>query len=410
MSNQPKAQASASAAGSVHPQRSAPDGTTTTAGDYSAIYYHDYAGPPYTYDEPHWKTFFATIADELVALLRPTSAYDAGCAKGFLVRALVDAGVDARGGDISPEAVEGAPPGLRERLEVKDLTEPLDRQYDLITCIEVLEHMGAEAARLAIANLCAAANVVVLSTTPDDFQEPTHINIGQAGDWAQEFARHDFYRRTDIDATFLSPWGVVFTRDTAMTTAVLAHRYETYLQPIRREVFDKRQSLLSARRQLDDATAPVMLERDELTEQLAAMTADRNHTVQQRRELDAELGALRAELADGQLQRLALVDETIGLRAELAQMRTENRVTPDSASEVQLLRQQLQAANNEIVQIARGRARAEEDAARSRQAAEPSAQTAAAVDELKHSYTWRIGRVAMLPVRVLRRLGRFGRR
>lgn len=391
-------------------ETTADSGPVTTANDYSAIYYHDYAGPPYTYDEPHWKTFFATIADELVAVLKPATAYDAGCAKGFLVRALVDAGVDARGGDISSEAIEGAPPGLRERLEVKDLTEPLDRRYDLITCIEVLEHMGADSARTAIANLCAAADVVVLSTTPDDFQEPTHVNIGQAGDWAQEFARHDFFRRTDIDATFLSPWAVVFARDAGMTAAVLAHRYETYLQPLRREVFEKRQSLLDARRQLDDATAPVMLERDQLVEQLAAMTADRDHTVEQRRDRDLAVEELRTELAAGQRQRLALIDEAIGARAELAQARADNTVTPNSLKEVRLLREQLQASNNEIAQIAVGRAKAEAEVAQLRQAAEPTAQAAAAVDELKGSYTWRIGRVALLPVRVLRRLGRLGRR
>ena len=43
----------------------------TGSADYSAAYFHGYSGPPYTYDEPHWKIFFGRIADSLVALFDP---------------------------------------------------------------------------------------------------------------------------------------------------------------------------------------------------------------------------------------------------------------------------------------------------------------------------------------------------
>ena len=145
--------------------------------------------------------------------------------EGLLVRALANAGVDARGGDISEFAISGAPPELAARLEVRDLTQPLSQRYDLITCIEVLEHMSADQARTAVANLCKASDLIVLSTTPDDFAEATHINIRQAAGWAQHFAGNGFFRWTDIDASFVSPWAIAFGRADPTSVEVVV-RYE----------------------------------------------------------------------------------------------------------------------------------------------------------------------------------------
>lgn len=378
----------------------------TTSDDYSAVYYHDYSGPPYTYEEEHWKTFFGRLADEMVALFEPATSYDAGCAKGFLVRALADKGVDARGGDISEFAIEEAPAGLAERLEVKDLTEPFDRRYDVISCVEVLEHMAPEDARAAVANICAATDIVILSTTPDDFVEPTHINIRQAAGWAQEFGSHGFFRRTDIDATFLSPWAVVLAEQKS-TALQLVLQYEALLQPVLREVTEKRRALLDLRREQDEAAAPVMVERDRLITELDAMRADRDLVVGQRNALATELDQLRGP--EVMLSRLAVVDELMGVKAELAQVtvQTEN-ARGEADRDAAVLRDMLAAAN--------------EEAARARSDAEQSSQLAAArileadqqlclanedrlriLAEISQSMSWRIGRAALLPARLIRR-------
>lgn len=366
----------------------------TGSADYSAAYFHDHLGPPYTYEEPHWKRFFGGIADALVELFHPGTAYDAGCAKGFLVRALAERGVDARGGDISEFAITGAPPELAARLEVKDLTEPFDERYDLITCIEVLEHMSADDARTAVANLCAATDVIVLSTTPDDFAESTHINIRQPWEWAQDFAMHGFFRRTDVDASFVSPWAVILQRDTPGTVE-LVNRYEAMLAPLLREVDTKRRTLLQTQRELTESTAPVFVERDALAAERDALAAERDAIAADRDRLAAELAAFGvADLAQERMNRLAMADELIGMRAELAQIRVHSEMAVAAArQEADRLRASLDSMLADV-------ATAKERVGTARQERDSELRA------VRSSFTWRIGSIAMLPVRVLRKLRR----
>jgi SAM-dependent methyltransferase len=349
----------------------------TGSADYSDAYYlGGHLGPPYTYEEPHWTSFFGAVADSVVAILKPETAYDAGCAIGLFVRALRERGVDAYGGDISEFAVSGAPEGLRERLEVRNLVTPFDRRYDLISCIEVLEHMSPADAQVAIANLCAATDTILLSSTPEDFREPTHVNVRPPASWAQDFAAQGFFRRTDIDASFLSPWAVVFSRQQPTVVEVVSH-YETLLAPLSREVIAKRQALLEVQRDLERSNGLVDEERGALQAEIGRLTAaleealaTRERVTHQRDRLQDELVELRgAGTPDEQLVRLALVDELIGVKAELVQarMRADNAVM-DAFGEADRLSEQLQ--------------------------------------EVRQSVTWRVGRAAMTPVRVARRLRR----
>ena len=378
----------------------------TDSGDYSAVYYHDYNGPPYTYDEPHWKDFFGRIADRLIAVFAPASVYDAGCAKGFMVRAFAERGIDAFGGDISAFAIADAPPDLAPRLEVKDLTEPFDRRFDVITCVEVLEHMAPADAQQAVQNMCGATDIVVLSTTPDDFAEPTHVNIRQSASWAQDFGQHGFFRRTDVDASFLSPWAVVYQRQ-QLTTLQAVAGYETLLQPVLREVQDKRQALLDLRRQLDQASAPVMRERDRLLAEIEAVKADRDHTVDERNAVAAELEKFRG--SDTLLAQLAVVDELMGAKAELHQSRVRAEAAIQaSGSEAGRLRDMLKAANEQIGTVKAEAAEALRLATMRTDEAQQLARLAErdrdrAVHDIRSSASWRIGQAVLVPVRFARR-------
>ncbi len=391
----------------------------TDAGDYSAVYYHSYNGPPYTYDEPHWINFFGAIAESLVALFGPSTSYDAGCAKGFLVRELAARGVDARGGDISESAVSEAPPGLAERLEVRDLTQPFDGRYDLISCIEVLEHMSAHDARQAIANICAATDLVLLSSTPEGFAEPTHVNVRPPAGWAQDFAVHGFFRRTDVDASFLSPWAVVLQR-TEVTTAELATRYESYVAALSREVLEKRRALLDAQRLVDEQSAPALqesaalrAEADGLRAEIARLQAEdiaRLHAEIARLHsediaaLHAEIDRLRsADVLADSAAKLAILDEVIGLRAELAEAKVEQETyaeplrqeLADARASIETLTGQLATARAEIGSRPAGGA-----FGASRTVTEAVAAKEA---EMKGSRTWRIGRMVLGPAVAVKR-------
>lgn len=67
---------------------------------------------------------------------------DVGCAKGFIVQHLREAGREAYGLDVSKYAVSQAPPEVKSFLscmKVEDLK--ADKKYDLVISIETLEHV-----------------------------------------------------------------------------------------------------------------------------------------------------------------------------------------------------------------------------------------------------------------------------
>ena len=132
---------------------------------YNFEYYHSGCGPiPYERPE-HWIDFFGKIADRLVADLRPKTVLDAGCAMGYLVAALRDRGVQAYGIDISEYAISMVREDIRPYCYVGSLTESLPsglpEHFDLVTNIEVLEHLYAEEGKKAVENLCAITDCIV---------------------------------------------------------------------------------------------------------------------------------------------------------------------------------------------------------------------------------------------------------
>ncbi len=184
---------------------------------YGEEYYkHGCGTVPYERNT-HWLYFFAGIADEIVRSLRPKSVFDAGCAWGFLVEAFCDRGVQARGRDISEYAIGNVRPDIRPFCVVGSLTDPiLDGPYDLVTCIEVLEHMPDEEARQAISNMTRVTENILFSSTPDDFNEPTHVNVHPIIYWLRLFAEFQFYPDLSLDASFLAPHAFLVRRREAI--------------------------------------------------------------------------------------------------------------------------------------------------------------------------------------------------
>ena len=99
---------------------------------------------------------------------------------------------------------------------------------------------------------CArASDRILLSSTPSDFSEPTHVNVREPAAWAASFAERGFFRRTDVDLSFVAPWTVLFER-ADLTRRDLVYRYERYAYPMRVEVLEKRVALRDAQRELQE--------------------------------------------------------------------------------------------------------------------------------------------------------------
>jgi hypothetical protein len=96
---------------------------------------------------------------------------------------------------------------------VGSLLEPLPRRYDLIVCIEVLEHLSAQDGETALDQLCRASDDILFSSSPLDYKEVTHFNVQPPEYWAERFALRGFVRDVDFDAGFITPWAVRFRRN-----------------------------------------------------------------------------------------------------------------------------------------------------------------------------------------------------
>ncbi len=178
---------------------------------YGAAYFASHCGIAYERND-HWLTFFGGVADHIARDVAPTSSLDVGCAMGFLVEALVDRGVDAYGIDISDYAIDQVRADVRPRCHVGSALEPFGRRFDLISCIEVIEHMPAADAESVVQNICAHTDDVIFASTPIDYREETHVNVNPPEHWAELFARFGFHRDLTYELTYLAPWAMRFRR------------------------------------------------------------------------------------------------------------------------------------------------------------------------------------------------------
>jgi len=211
-------------------------------------YFQRGCGRPYE-RSPEWLQFFAGVAERIVRDIEPHTVLDAGCAMGFLVEALRERGVEAIGIDISEYALGRVRDDLKPFCRLGSVSDPLPQRYDLIVCIEVLEHLPKLEAEKAITNFCASSDDILFSSTPLDYREATHFNVQPPEYWAEQFAVRGFVRDVDFDASFITPWAVRFRRNHEPLPRVLRD-YERRFWLLWKENQDLRGLTLEMRDQL----------------------------------------------------------------------------------------------------------------------------------------------------------------
>ena len=188
------------------------DATPTSSDLYGPEYYAAHCGPvPYARTD-HWLQFFGGVADVLVQSFAPRRVFDAGCAIGLLVEALWDRGIEAHGRDISDWAITQVRVDVRPWCEAGSIADPVGAEYDLITCIEVLEHMPEDEAVRAIQAMAVAAPRILFSSSPTDLDEPTHVNVRPPAYWLALWAEAGFAPSVTHDAGYLAPHAYVLER------------------------------------------------------------------------------------------------------------------------------------------------------------------------------------------------------
>jgi SAM-dependent methyltransferase len=278
-----------------HATSSTPARKQDQSAEYGPSYFLEYWGDGGSYERnDHWLGFFGKVADGIIRDFEPGSVLDAGCAMGFLVEALRQRGVAAAGIDISEYAISQVDESAASYCKVASLTEPLSERYDLITCIEVLEHLPPSETDKAIANLCGATDRLLISSTPGDFGEPTHLNVQAPETWSAKLAQEGFLRDLERDLSYISPWAAFYTRREEPLVETV-RRYDRAWWRLRREVDELRASLLQTREQLSDRGDE---EPSELRERMHAQERE----LLRLRDLligkDAELGSAKGRLAE----------------------------------------------------------------------------------------------------------------
>lgn len=221
---------------------------------FDAFYYTQYDGHRRYQRDDEWLALFDRIAVRIASDIQPQTALDAGCALGLLVETLRNRGIDAYGIDLSAWAIGQVYEPFRTFCSQASVSQPLQRRFDLIVSIEVLEHLPPAEAEAAIANFCAHTDDVLFSSSPFDFGESTHINVRPPEYWAAEFARHGFFRDVDFDASFVSPWAVRFRKRNEPAFR-LASDYERLLSRLTIERSELRGKVLGLQAKLSEAAA-----------------------------------------------------------------------------------------------------------------------------------------------------------
>ena len=128
-------------------------------------------------------------------MLSIKSVLDVGCGAGAWLRAHQDngvsdiVGVDGDYVDSNMLLIEPA------RLLAMDITTPLDlgRQFDLVQCLEVAEHVSKAAAEILIGNLIRHGRFILFSAAVPGQGGAEHINERPLCYWRGLFARRGFH-------------------------------------------------------------------------------------------------------------------------------------------------------------------------------------------------------------------------
>ena len=300
---------------------------------YGAAYYASHCGSvPYERND-HWLGFFGRVADELQRAFAPQTVFDAGCALGLLVESLWDRGIETHGRDISAWAIEHARPDIRGFCSVGSIAEPIDGQYDLLTCIEVLEHIPEPDALRAISEMAKVAPRILFSSSPIDFEEPTHCNVRPISYWLARWAETGFAPLTTHDAGYLAPHAYILERsETGRTPRELG----SFADRIRHRV---------ALAGIGAKLASTEHERSAACEKVAALSASIELLQDQMRKREIEDRRLRAASAQRAAEAREQADKLRIRIAAMSSAASTHQASPKVAAESNL---QLQKARAEL--------------------------------------------------------------
>ncbi|MFT3934289.1 MAG: methyltransferase domain-containing protein [Chitinophagaceae bacterium] len=309
---------------------------------YDRYYYLTSCGRPYD-DRQSWERSFGDMADRIIKDLHPKTVMDVGCAYGYLVAALRDRGVEAYGIDISDYAISQVREDIKPYCKATSILTPLTQSYDLIICIEVIEHLQPEAARNAIENLCLSSNNIIFTSTPSDFKEATHFNVQPTEYWVRLFGNYSFYRDVDYDASYIIEHAIMFRNNQPDKISAICNYekkyYRYYLENkiLREELIVSRaiiaQHFDETERRLIEEKEIIIRDKDIHINQLAGVIAQK----------EQEIASINLEIEGKNNTINSLKEECIKLHEELDSLKkldnTSFQIYKDAHTELERIQQ-----------------------------------------------------------------------
>ena len=206
---------------------------------YNQAYYENYdtgIGKVRYADSPNIKDFFKGVAQKIGAL-GPKTVLDYGCAMGHLVTALRDLGVEAYGVDISEYAISQVREDVRPYCSAQTALDPLPdcfpKRFDMVVTIEVAEHIEEQNIQATIHQLCQWSDTVIFSSTPDDFDDPTHVNVRPREYWARLFAQEGYYNDLNTNLDFITSYAICYRKQSDLVKQIESYERNIRLQEAR---------------------------------------------------------------------------------------------------------------------------------------------------------------------------------
>lgn len=256
--------------------------------------------------------FMDHVAEHIIEDFHPKTVLDAGCATGHLVSALRARGVETYGIDISDYAISQVGDDIRPYCFVGSLSDnnwpdDIPQKYDLIVTIEVLEHLYAEDGKKAIANLCKRTDAVLFASTPDDFEDRTHVNVQQREYWARLFFEQGFVDDINYRPRYLTHYATLFRRSDNIVRLI-----EDYERNIRMTEHEQAKAITEWKKAVND-------KENHINNLVSLQKSAEQRWDQGKAALQSEIAQVNQEKANLQSEIAQINQEKADLRSEIAQ-------------------------------------------------------------------------------------------
>ncbi|MCS4161422.1 2-polyprenyl-3-methyl-5-hydroxy-6-metoxy-1,4-benzoquinol methylase [Salinibacter ruber] len=129
------------------------------------------------------------LAMIIIREFNPQSIIELGCGSGRLLYPYYEQGIEVMGVDASQNAksVSKLPDNRFEIADLKEKYQP-SKTYDIVMCVEVLEHIPAYASDIVVESISRCAPIAIVTAAPPGQGGTHHVNEQPKSYWINKFS------------------------------------------------------------------------------------------------------------------------------------------------------------------------------------------------------------------------------